>query len=167
MQVRLYILHASCRQAHWVLSNISDKLVCQTNIMGTTSTLATFWNFVWPVHKMNKSSLAFTGKLNQEWFSASLTLNWSSAVYLKLTIGKRFNSAHDRIPISLLEQTSLRRSTESCGDTHKKRLFKIYKWTAESLNSMCDLTSAANLVNLLTDWGSPIYLCTFISDKLD
>ena len=64
---------------------------------------------------------------------------------------KRFNSAHDRTPISLLEQTSLRRSTESCGDTHKKRLFKIYKWSAESLNSMCDLTSAANLVNLLTD----------------
>ena len=42
---------------------------------------------------MNKSSLAFTGKLNQELFSANLTLNWSSAVYLKLTIGKRFNLA--------------------------------------------------------------------------
>ena len=40
---------------------------------------------------MNKSSLAFTGKLNQERFSANLTLDWSSAVYLKLTIGKRFN----------------------------------------------------------------------------
>ena len=40
---------------------------------------------------MNKSFLAFTGKLNQERFSANLTLNWSSAVYLKLTIGKRFN----------------------------------------------------------------------------
>ena len=40
---------------------------------------------------MNKSSLAFTGKLNQERFSANLTLNWSSAVYLKSTIGKRFN----------------------------------------------------------------------------
>ena len=42
---------------------------------------------------MDKSSLAFTGKLNQERFSASLTLNWSSSVYLKLTIGKRFNLA--------------------------------------------------------------------------
>ena len=42
---------------------------------------------------MNKDSLAFTGKLNQEQFSANLTLNWSSAVYLKLTIGKRFNLA--------------------------------------------------------------------------
>ena len=40
---------------------------------------------------MNKSSLAFTGKLNQGRFSANLTLNWSSAVYLKLTIGKSFN----------------------------------------------------------------------------
>ena len=37
---------------------------------------------------MNKSSLTFTGKLNQEQFSASLILYWSSAVYLKLTIGK-------------------------------------------------------------------------------
>ena len=42
---------------------------------------------------MNKSSLAFTGKLNQGRFSANLTLNWSSAVYLKLTIGKRFKLA--------------------------------------------------------------------------
>ena len=42
---------------------------------------------------MNKSSVAFIGKLNQEQFSANLTLNWSSAVYLKLTIGKRFNLA--------------------------------------------------------------------------
>ena len=40
---------------------------------------------------MNESSLAFTGKLNREQFSANLTLNWSSAVCLKLTIGKRFN----------------------------------------------------------------------------
>ena len=40
---------------------------------------------------MNKTSLAFTGKLNQEQFSANLTLNWISAVCLKLTIGKRFN----------------------------------------------------------------------------
>ena len=40
---------------------------------------------------MNKSSLAFTGKLNQERFSAKLTLNWSSAVYFLLIIGKRFN----------------------------------------------------------------------------
>ena len=40
---------------------------------------------------MNKSSLAFTGKLNREQFSANLTLSWSSAVCLKLTIGKRFN----------------------------------------------------------------------------
>ena len=40
---------------------------------------------------MNKSSLAFTGKLNREQFSANLTVNWSSAVCLKLTIGKRFN----------------------------------------------------------------------------
>ena len=39
------------------------------------------------------SSLAFTGKLNPERFSGSLTLNWSSAVYLKLTTGKRFNLA--------------------------------------------------------------------------
>ena len=38
--------------------------------MGTVSTLATFQNFVWPVHKMNKSSLAFAGKLNWEQFSA-------------------------------------------------------------------------------------------------
>ena len=42
---------------------------------------------------MNKSSLAFTGKLNQERFSANLALNWSSVVYSKLTIGKRFNLA--------------------------------------------------------------------------
>ena len=40
---------------------------------------------------MNNSSLAFAGKLNREKFSANLTLNWSSAVCLKLTIGKRFN----------------------------------------------------------------------------
>ena len=40
---------------------------------------------------MNKSSLAFAGKLNREQFSANLTLNWSSAVCLKLTIEKRFN----------------------------------------------------------------------------
>ena len=56
--------------------------------MGTVSTLA---NFVRPVHKVNKSSVAFTGKLNQEQFSANLTLNWSSAVYFNLTVGKRFN----------------------------------------------------------------------------
>ena len=73
------------------LSNITGILVCQTNIMGTVSTLATFQNFVLPVHKMNKSSLAFTGKLNRKQFSANLTINWSSAVCLKLTIGKRFN----------------------------------------------------------------------------
>ena len=94
MQVRLYILHTSCRllmQAHWVLSNITSKLVCQTKIMGTVSTFMTFQKFVSPVQKMNKSSLAFTAKLNQERFSANLTSNWSSAVYLKLTIGKRFN----------------------------------------------------------------------------
>ena len=42
---------------------------------------------------MNKSSLVFTGKLNQERFSSNLTLNWSSAVYMKLTIGKMFNLA--------------------------------------------------------------------------
>ena len=42
---------------------------------------------------MNKSPLAFSGKLNQQRFSANLTLNWSSAVYLKLTKGKRFNLA--------------------------------------------------------------------------
>ena len=36
--------------------------------MGTVSTLATFQNFVLPVHKMNKSFLAFTGKLNREQF---------------------------------------------------------------------------------------------------
>ena len=93
MQIRLYILHTSCQPlmlAHQVLSNITGKLVCQTIIMGTVSTLAAFQNFVRPVHKMNKSSLAFTGKLNREQFSANLTLNWSSAVCLKLTIGKRF-----------------------------------------------------------------------------
>ena len=38
---------------------------------------------------MNESSLAFTDKLYQEQFSASLTLNWSSIVCLKLTIGKK------------------------------------------------------------------------------
>ena len=94
MQIRLYILHTSCRPlmlAHWVLSNTTGKLVCQTNIMGTVSILATFQNFIRPVHKMNNSSLAFTGKLNREQFSANLTLNLSSAVCLKLTIGKRFN----------------------------------------------------------------------------
>ena len=42
---------------------------------------------------MNNSSVVFTGKLNQERFSASLTLNWSSAVSLKLTKGRRFNLA--------------------------------------------------------------------------
>ena len=42
---------------------------------------------------MNKRSLAFTGKLNQERFSANLTLSWSSAVYLELTTGERFNLA--------------------------------------------------------------------------
>ena len=94
MQIRLYILHTSCwplMLAHRVLSNITGKLVCQTNIMGTVSTLATFQNFVLPVHKMNKSSSAFIGKLNREQFSANLTLNWSSAVCLKLTIEKKFN----------------------------------------------------------------------------
>ena len=94
MQIRLYILHTSCwplMPAHQVLSNITGKLVCQTDIMGTVSTLATFQNFVLLVHKMNKSSLAFTGKLNREQFSVNLTLNWSSAVCLKLTIGKMFN----------------------------------------------------------------------------
>ena len=60
--------------------------------MGTVSTLATFQNFVLPVHKMNKSFLTFTGKLNREhFFSANLTLNWSSAVCLKLAIGEKFN----------------------------------------------------------------------------
>ena len=37
---------------------------------------------------MNESFLAFTGKLNQERFSPNLTLNWSSAIYLKMTIEK-------------------------------------------------------------------------------
>ena len=41
--------------------------------------------------KMNENSLAFTSKLNQERFSENLTLSWSSAVYLKLAIRKRFN----------------------------------------------------------------------------
>ena len=94
MQIRLYILHTSCwplMLAHWVLSNITGKIVCQTNIMGTVSTLATFQNFVLPVHRMNKSSLAFTGKLNREQFSANLTSSWSSAVCLKLTTGEKFN----------------------------------------------------------------------------
>ena len=88
MQMRLYILRTSClllMQAHLVLSNITGKLVCQTNIMGTISTLVTFRNFVWLIHKMNKSFLAFTGKLRQERFSANITLDWSSAVYF---IGK-------------------------------------------------------------------------------
>ena len=55
---------------------------------------------------------------------------------------------------------------ESWEDTHKC-LFKIFKWTAESLNSLRDLTSAANLVNIFkTEVSklSPIYLCTLISD---
>ena len=34
-----------------------------------------------------------------------------------------------------------------------KCLFKIYKRADELLNSLCDLMSAANLVNILTDWG--------------
>ena len=59
--------------------------------MGTVSTLEAFQNFVLPVRKMNKSSLAFTGKLNREQFSANLTLNWNSAVCMKLTIEKKFN----------------------------------------------------------------------------
>ena len=42
---------------------------------------------------MSKSSLVCTGKLNQGRFSANLTLSWSSAVYLKLTIRKRFTLA--------------------------------------------------------------------------
>ena len=86
----LYILHTSCQllmQAHLVPSNVTVKLVCQTNIMGTISTSVIF-------HKMNKSSLVFIGKLNQERFSASLILNWSSIVYVKLTQGKRFNLAY-------------------------------------------------------------------------
>ena len=29
------------------------------------------------------------------------------------------------------------------------KLFRIFKWTAESLNSLCELTSAANLANIL------------------
>ena len=96
MQVRLYILRTSClllMQAHCVLSNITGKLVCQTDIMGTISTLVTFRNFVGPVHKMNKNSLAFTGELSQERSSANLTLDWSSTVDLNLTIGRRFNLA--------------------------------------------------------------------------
>ena len=76
-------------------------------------------------------------------------------------VGKEPKSAnqifHDRIPISLLELSSskipsggllynriLARHTSKC-------VFKIYKWTAESLNSLCDLTSAVNPVNILTD----------------
>ena len=49
MQMRLVILHTSCwllMQAHRVLSNITGKLVSQTNIMGTVSTLTTFQNFI-------------------------------------------------------------------------------------------------------------------------
>ena len=61
--------------------------------MGAVSPLAAFQNFILPVHKINKSSLAFTGKLNQKRFPANLTLKWNSAVYLKLTKGKRFNLA--------------------------------------------------------------------------
>ena len=94
MQIRLYILHTPCwplMLAHQFLNNTTGKLVCQTNIMGTVSTLATFQNFVLPVDKMNKSSLAFTGKLNREQFSENLTLNWSSAVCFNLTIGEKFN----------------------------------------------------------------------------
>ena len=66
---------------------------------------------------------------------------------------------HDRIPISLLELSSSKFPSggllyNRILERHiKKCLFKIYKWTPESLNSLCDLTSAANLANLLTDCG--------------
>ena len=42
--------------------------------MGTVSTLATFQNLVRPVDKMNKSSLACTGKLDQDRFSVQRLL---------------------------------------------------------------------------------------------
>ena len=35
------------------------------------------------------------------------------------------------------------------GQKKSKKFFKIFKWAAESLNSLCELTSAANLVNIL------------------
>ena len=68
-------MRTSCQllmQAHLVPSNITVKLVCQTNIMGTISTLVTF-------HKMNNSYLVFIGKLNQERFSASFFLEFNSS----------------------------------------------------------------------------------------
>ena len=51
---------------------------------------------------MNTSYSAFTGKLNQERFSANLTLSWSSAVYLKLTIAKSFWHARGLLRLYLL-----------------------------------------------------------------
>ena len=65
---------------------------------------------------MNKSSLAFTGKLNQERFSANLTLNWSSAVYLKLTIGKRFNL----VCVGAIEAVSARCDHVACVPDHSE-----------------------------------------------
>ena len=65
---------------------------------------------------------------------------------------------HDRIPISLLELSSSKIPSGGllynrilARHTSKKCVFKIYKWTAESLNSLCDLTSAVNPINILTD----------------
>ena len=91
MQMRLYTFLSATDSSTLCSKQYSRQLVCQTNIMSAIFSLATLRNFFLPVYKMNKSSLAFTGKLNQERFSANLTLNWSSAVYLKLAIGKIFH----------------------------------------------------------------------------
>ena len=66
---------------------------------------------------------------------------------------------HDRILISFLKLSWSKVPSggllynRNLGRHIKKCLFNIYKWTTESLNSLCDLTSAANLVNILTDCG--------------
>ena len=60
---------------------------------------------------------------------------------------------------------------ESWRDTHKRSVcFKSINGLLNSLNSLCDLTSAADVVNILLIEGSkllPIYLCTLIRDKLN
>ena len=52
-------------QAHWVISNIRGKLFSQTMTMGAISAFSFIRNFVCPVHKIDRISSAFTGKLNQ------------------------------------------------------------------------------------------------------
>ena len=56
--------------------------------MRKNSTLVTSQNLVRPVHNMNKSSLAFTDKLYQERFSASLKFNF------KLEFSSLFEADH-------------------------------------------------------------------------